>query len=191
MTRGKKLAELERNYAEPQKNSGDHTRSFGAGISDDAGPNQSSTRKSLTAIYARESLTNNSHLGASGRPSPNAPQPGQTRATLRGPGNSRPLWSKESTALLIKMKGENRPREEIAEALGRSIQAIQKKLYSLGLTNPNYRSGGYYSRKLPLDNKETHESYRESSRAYAEAVIAAGGGSWSGVITPNAAGSSR
>lgn len=89
------------------------------------------------------------------------------------------------------MKGENRPREEIAKTLGRSIQAIQKKLYCLGLTNPNYRSGSYYSRKLPLDDKETHASYRESTRAYAEAVMAAGGGSWSGVITPNAAGSTR
>lgn len=102
-------------------------------------------------------------------------------------------WSDESEGLLRKLWREGLPKREIAKRLGRSYQAVEAKASDLNLPRRGRIVGA--SKVTLRDTGDTENNFRqeceESNARYVQAVLDAGGGSWSGYVSANAAGSSR
>jgi hypothetical protein len=103
-------------------------------------------------------------------------------------------WTEEDIASLRRMiSSGHKGRKEIAIKLGRSVNAVTTKACELGLSK---RSIGKAVRDLygPCDNtdyKRFIKECEESNQRYVQAVLDAGGGSWSGHVIHNSSGSTR
>jgi hypothetical protein len=110
------------------------------------------------------------------------------------PSRSSLPWTPEDIDTLRRMIScGHRGRGEIANKLGRSREAVSTKACELGLVR---RSVGKAARKTdgPTDGRDItafRKACEEANDRYVQAVIAAGGGSWSGHVTPNSSGSDR
>jgi hypothetical protein len=83
-------------------------------------------------------------------------------------------------------------RRTAAIALGRSVNSVTTKACELGLRK---RTPGRAARTDDQTNQNDFVTFRrdceESNARYVQAVLDAGGGSWSGHVTPNSSGSAR
>ncbi len=102
-------------------------------------------------------------------------------------------WTPEDIALLRRMLVVRHcSRRTVAVALGRSINSVTTKACELGLRK---RAPGRAARTDDQTNQNDFVTFRreceEANERYIKAVDAAGGGSWSGHVTPNSSGSAR
>jgi hypothetical protein len=103
-------------------------------------------------------------------------------------------WTPEDIDTLRRMIScGHKSRRQIANKLGRSLEAVSTKACELGLVR---RSVGKAARNIdgPTDGRDItafRKACEEANDRYVQAVIAAGGGSWSGHVTPNSSGSGR
>jgi hypothetical protein len=104
-------------------------------------------------------------------------------------------WTSEEVDFLRRMLVvRHQSRKKVAIALGRSVNAITTKACELGLARRSPGRAAVRNTDGPTDGRDItafRKQCEESNTRYIQAVLDAGGGTWSGHVPLNSSGSAR